>query len=327
MLKRIENIFSKNFTDRLLEVCIENDYIKLTGFVSKDIQSGSKYNKSKAVYFYFINGRSMKKIKKIDDVILNIYKQYNKESNPIRIINLAIPEGEYDININENKDDVILMREKDILTFIDSKFREFHEERIKMYSANLPPSNTQDNRIYSQVINTQLDRKRTYSESHQDEVEETFPKKPRYDTYVTPLNKVNIQPSSDRVTVTNPKLKNITKWNIKVESLEQFKPVEPKLETCENNIISQTTDNDSKRLETEIPIEYEDIFDYNLNECDNTVCKNVYSFEETNDITTEVDCGNNIKKQLKVFDKNDFTKMKIIGQFNKGFIITKKKKE
>jgi DNA mismatch repair protein PMS2 len=136
MRNRIENIFGKQFVDKLLEVNIQNDYVKIEGFLSKDIQSGSKYNKSKSTKFYFINSRKINKIRKIDDIILNIYRQYNKDVTPVRILNLIIPEGDYDINLSESKNEVILKYEKEILNFIDEKIKEFHEEKIKIFSAN-----------------------------------------------------------------------------------------------------------------------------------------------------------------------------------------------
>lgn len=136
MRNRIENIFGKQFVDKLLEINMQNEYVKIEGFLSKDIQSGSKYNKSKSTKFYFINSRKINKIRKIDDILLNIYRQYNKDVTPVRILNLIIPKGDYDINLSESKNEVILKYEKQILNFIDEKIKEFHEEKIKIFSAN-----------------------------------------------------------------------------------------------------------------------------------------------------------------------------------------------
>jgi DNA mismatch repair protein MutL len=119
MRNRIENIFGKQFSDRLLEIEFVDENVKFEGFISKDIQSGSKYNKSKATKFYFINNRKINKIRKIDDIILSTYRQYNKDVTPIRIINVVVPEGSYDINISESKNEVILKNEKEIFIFFE----------------------------------------------------------------------------------------------------------------------------------------------------------------------------------------------------------------
>ena len=58
-LGRLEVIFGKNFADRLLNFSFESDIISVDGYISKDIVSGSKYNKSKPVKIYFVNGRKI----------------------------------------------------------------------------------------------------------------------------------------------------------------------------------------------------------------------------------------------------------------------------
>ena len=50
-LGRLEVIFGKNFADRLLNFSFESDIISVDGYISKDIVSGSKYNKSKIYVF------------------------------------------------------------------------------------------------------------------------------------------------------------------------------------------------------------------------------------------------------------------------------------
>ena len=47
MLKRISIVFGKNFADKLLTISFENEFIKIEGYISKEIQSESKYKKQK----------------------------------------------------------------------------------------------------------------------------------------------------------------------------------------------------------------------------------------------------------------------------------------
>ena len=68
-LGRLEVIFGKNFADRLMNFSFKNEIISVDGYISKDIISGSKYNKSKPVKIYFVNGRKIDNIKPIDKII------------------------------------------------------------------------------------------------------------------------------------------------------------------------------------------------------------------------------------------------------------------
>ena len=72
-LGRLEVIFGKNFADKLMNFSFKNEIISVDGYISKDIISGSKYNKSKPVKIYFVNGRKIDNIKSIDKIILDTY--------------------------------------------------------------------------------------------------------------------------------------------------------------------------------------------------------------------------------------------------------------
>jgi DNA mismatch repair protein PMS2 len=141
-LKRnVKFIYGERFTKSLVEVEFENENVKVQGLLSGCIGSGSKYNKIKSVKYYFLNYRVIGKIKKIDNIIKEIYKEYNKNVNPSIIVNIIVPEGRYDINVNEMKNDVILKDEKNILNLIEVKIKEIHSEKIKLLSSNNNISN------------------------------------------------------------------------------------------------------------------------------------------------------------------------------------------
>jgi hypothetical protein len=44
---------------KLLNISFENEFIKIEGYISKEIQSDSKYKKIKSVKVYFENGRKI----------------------------------------------------------------------------------------------------------------------------------------------------------------------------------------------------------------------------------------------------------------------------
>ena len=68
---------------------------------------------------YFVNGRKIDNIKNFDKIVLNTYRKYNKDSNPTRIISLIVPEGQFDINLGEKKNEVMFKYEKEILNFFE----------------------------------------------------------------------------------------------------------------------------------------------------------------------------------------------------------------
>ncbi len=155
MIKRISIIFGKNFADKLLNISFENEFIKIEGYISKEIQSGSKYNKSKCVKMYFVNGRKIDNIKNFDKIILNIYRKYNKDSNPSRIISLTVPEGQFDINLGEKKNEVMFKYQKEILYFFEDNLEKFHEEKVKLMSLNRI-NDLRENKDISEFLNRKI---------------------------------------------------------------------------------------------------------------------------------------------------------------------------
>ena len=136
MLKRIENVFGKKFAEKLVNVSFENELIVFNAYVSLNILSGSKYNKSKVVKMYFVNGRRVKNIKGIDRIIVGVYRKYNKEANPVRIVSVELREGGFDVNMGEKKNEVVFVKEKEILEYVEEMFMRFHEEKNKMLAVN-----------------------------------------------------------------------------------------------------------------------------------------------------------------------------------------------
>ncbi len=156
MIKRIEIVFGKNFVDKLINIQFENEYVKFYGYISKDVQSGSKYNKSKATKIYYVNNRRIDNIKMIDKVILNVYRKYNKDSNPIRIISVTLPVGSFDINLGEKKNEVVFKYEKEIVEFFEQKIEQFHEERVKLCSVNQSMDLKGNNEVMATFLNRKI---------------------------------------------------------------------------------------------------------------------------------------------------------------------------
>ena len=109
-------------------------YSQINGENKLIISTKSKYNKSKPVKIYFVNGRKIDNIKSIDKIILNTYQKYNKTINPSRIISITVPEGAFDINMGEKKNEVIFSKQNEILNIFEKNLTKFHEEKMKLSS-------------------------------------------------------------------------------------------------------------------------------------------------------------------------------------------------
>ena len=175
-LGRIEVIFGKNFADKLMNFSFKNEIISVDGYISKDIISGSKYNKSKPVKIYFVNGRKIDNIKSVDKIILDTYQKYNKTCNPSRIISITVPEGSYDINMGEKKNEVIFLKQNEILNIFEEYLIKFHEEKMKLSSINdnIEMKNNLNNDLMSQFLNQKIKpRDPSFLDEH-DEDKDTF---------------------------------------------------------------------------------------------------------------------------------------------------------
>ena len=171
-LGRLEVIFGKNFADRLMNFSFKNEIISVDGYISKDIISGSKYNKSKPVKIYFVNGRKIDNIKPIDKIILDTYQKYNKTCNPSRIISITVPEGAYDINMGEKKNEVIFLKQAEILNIFEEYLVKFHEEKMKLsaMNSNIEIKNNINNNVMSQFLNQKI---KPRDPSYMDEYDES----------------------------------------------------------------------------------------------------------------------------------------------------------
>ena len=171
-LGRLEVIFGKNFADRLMNFSFKNEIISVDGYISKDIISGSKYNKSKPVKIYFVNGRKIDNIKPIDKIILDTYQKYNKTCNPSRIISITVPEGAYDINMGEKKNEVIFLKQAEILNIFEEYLVKFHEEKMKLsaMNSNIEVKNNINNNVMSQFLNQKI---KPRDPSYMDEYDES----------------------------------------------------------------------------------------------------------------------------------------------------------
>ena len=255
-LGRLEVIFGKNFADKLINFSFKKDIISVDGYISKDIISGSKYNKSKPVKIYFVNGRKIDNIKAIDKIILDTYQKYNKTCNPSRIISIIVPEGAYDINMGEKKNEVIFLKQNEILNIFEENLIKFHEEKMKLSINNdIDGKNSSNNGIMSQYLNQKIKpRDPSYMDKY-DESKDVITQENNYKE----KNKINNNKESvedkEESSISSSITNNKKLDNSKINNINYINNREP---FNENKKISEIKNKKEERIEIEDNIDSED---------------------------------------------------------------------
>ena len=252
-LGRLEVIFGKNFADRLMNFSFKNEIISVDGYISKDIISGSKYNKSKPVKIYFVNGRKIDNIKPIDKIILDTYQKYNKTCNPSRIISITVPEGAYDINMGEKKNEVIFLKQAEILNIFEEYLVKFHEEKMKLsaMNSNIEVKNNINNNVMSQFLNQKIKpRDPSYMDEYDESKDIIIHQKDTLD--LSKKEKFNDETSSnfmDKEEESENKNKNIKNDIISDKNHKNYEKSEEKIELEESKSEEKIELDDSKSEE------------------------------------------------------------------------------
>ena len=402
-LKRnVKYIYGERFVSNLVEIEFSNEFLKFQGLLSENICSGSKYNKTKPIKYFFLNNRVIGKMRKIEKLIKEIYQEYNKNINPSMIINISIPDGRFDINVNEMKNDVILKDEKQILNCIEEKVKEFHTQKLKLSSVNTEITN-EDISIYltPTVIKKEDSRcvmsaETTYSRRNPEDKEyierknlsmklqilkgdNNDGKRSKLDSNLrvsgnieTTFNE-SMEPERPnnkiiRTNDNNNKLKFIKNFANKTNTISNTKEIyknelikenenQVKLISNEINFKNEEDSKESVRIvehieikelkiqnETKLKKEIENNnflkknliinfgknlktpTNFKISRYDNKLSTKYEGKSLDFQINLSETCKLNIlstDKIIKNFEKCNFSKMQIIGQFNKGFIISK----
>ena len=305
-LGRLEVIFGKNFTDKLLNFSFKSDLISVDGYISKDIISGSKYNKSKPVKIYFVNGRKIDNIKAIDKIIINTYQKYNKTCNPSRIICITVPENSFDINMGEKKNEVVFSRHSDILNIFEQNLVKFHEEKMKLsaISENADLKDNNNNALMSQFLNTKIKPRDPAEMDEKDESKDIIlmpqpDKKETLNNYAKEEKKDNLIleeiQNKKRDEVMNNKNKEIIKIDIDEEDSEDEGEMKDEIEKNKDKEKEEAIKNKMKMIEEEVNL------GLSSNEINDMHMHNNHNQKENNkEKKINIDKTNNIDKADKI---------------------------
>ena len=129
---RILKVLGKKVLDSLIEFeCKLTETFTIKGFLMKNINSGSgKENlwlKKNLLYFY-LNRRPINPPKKFQNVLAEIYKQYNSNSKFIAILNFELNNEDVDYNLSPDKREIYLQNEKNLVETFKNEVNSFHEK-------------------------------------------------------------------------------------------------------------------------------------------------------------------------------------------------------
>jgi len=113
----ILSVIGKPKFSQLIEFKAEVPKVKINGYVTKSVPSGSmnpsKLNKEQV--FFYLNKRPIDIPRKFKNLFSEIYKQYNPSMNPILVLNIEVEDNNYDINVSPDKREVFIKNEDEVI--------------------------------------------------------------------------------------------------------------------------------------------------------------------------------------------------------------------
>jgi DNA mismatch repair protein MutL len=115
-LANIQTIFSKETSDKLIQVLFEDGPLKIKGYIS----TPENTRISKKNLIFFINGRYISS-KLVESAVINAYKEKISIGRyPTAILFINLPPNELDVNIHPNKKEVRFEDEKAMQIFLET---------------------------------------------------------------------------------------------------------------------------------------------------------------------------------------------------------------
>jgi DNA mismatch repair protein PMS2 len=325
---------------KMQEINVNRNNYTLHGYISK-VDHGSGRSSSDRQYL-FLNGRPID-YDKIAKAINSIYKQYNMNQYPIYVINLCMQTESYDVNVTPDKRKVFLENETLVVEFIMDVIGKFYSPESRTLSKNTtlykipvihttpiePESIIQSSKENTNLVNkNSKKRKLDYSSdsSSEEEIEYKKPSKIRKLIIRSPAKKPIISMQDITQESKHSHAQHCHCSHHSDEEVQHNKKIVTTEEkSIENNNIQIILDSDIEKSS----VEEEPLF---INISTDEVIKRFKSItgssssqnSTTNTFSVNMNEGNKAceAELSKKLSKSDFANMRVIGQFNKGFIIT-----
>lgn len=348
-------IFGKDRLLGLSEFSCKSNNVLIRGLLTRSLDSGSvkKVSCKDQVRIYFINKRIVEPIEELDSVLTKCYSKYNSGSDPFRLISVEVPIGDFDLNTNETKSNVNLKHKNEILHFFEAELMKFlvckeigeigkehkeigfkseETEVTRVNAASMNNFSEEDNEHL--VISKQIKGKQASLKIQK--AISNFPSKATEQNLEPIRTIINKQVESVIKTEdedeTRPKvlskkeirtLKSEQRQKlIEIFEAEKRKSIEERL----NKFKSEVSEDDSE--ENPFEVKNASLVESRQHEHDSLEFK-TFSLIRSRMSKQRLLEKKSVSEKIETvsFEKSDFSQLEIVGQFNKGFIVTKLKEK
>ena len=235
LLDTIYAIYGLEITKNILPIEIENEYLKVRGFIGKNIIARGNRNNE----IYFINNRFIKNNilnKAIEEGYKNILMQHKY---PFTVINFEIDPSFIDVNVHPSKMELRFRKSENIYPFISENVRNILVNSVNIIDAD---NNNEDKRDFSKKPEP-FENNRELSKNTEEIKDNTeLDKKPQALEDNTELLKKSELAQNNRIIENNIGLSPI-KPTEEIKSIEKIKEVEAnKSLTTDNKYIQREID-------------------------------------------------------------------------------------
>ena len=126
---RLKDIFSKGFSENLIQVQVQNEKYKLSGFVG----SIEDYKTNQSNQFFFVNQRIINS-SILTKAFKEIYQYTNQMKFPIGVLFLTCPTSLVDINIHPSKKEIRFLDQQNLIEFFQMAIQKSLAEKLKLPS-------------------------------------------------------------------------------------------------------------------------------------------------------------------------------------------------
>ena len=82
----------------------------------------------KNLQFFFVNGRPVNPISGVVRIFNEIYRRFNTNGKYFSVLNIEMPNSEFDFNLSPDKRDIIFKDEKRMQKYVKQNLENLHEK-------------------------------------------------------------------------------------------------------------------------------------------------------------------------------------------------------
>ncbi len=334
---------------------IDNNKVEcsISGYVSKAGLGVGRSDNDRQ--FIFCNGRPVD-LPKVTKVINEVWRRYEMKQKPACILNIKVPSGTFDVNLTPDKREIVLAHESVLLDSLREEIDVLYAPSRYTFQVS-QGINGNDKTIQSDLLKFEFTS--TTQEAKQDKSIKESPEALKHEPITevieisdTEENENNINSNTDSTNVTwltdvpdvisgnlSPVKRSKSNSPAIVKNIYNREQVmsneKPGRDSNKRKLTTEVTNNEvnTEIIDTTEPnsspivkcrsegswkFKSKNIIESYKNASTNVVVANISNKENT-----VIPTGNSLEDPLlcRVLNKSDFLKMRVLGQFNLGFII------